>query len=495
MSLRNFMLLCMVIMFLLLCSCTVVETDSYTPQVIYYTEENSAYSFRREMECTETELARFCFESAIEEDQRRLCIEATEAVLRALCIKSEENLQFCIYTAASFPTVNIQGHTLSANLQNWRSVDYVTSVLLTAYGECTHYGTAYGYAVWLCEKFGWQECSEVHFIYPDEQTSCDLNLLCFDPCFVSEHDAAAAEGNSCLFVRKYIAAYGDSALQTLLAETNSTTGMENLALELTKFYEENNMTVELSRLCYGFGGLSYQYIVRSELAVFYIGTDWIDRNWEYNPLVTESFLHMCYPDLREFFETNVMQMEQYQELFALEEYDNDLHIILENSKRKSNSYYQSGTHQIHLYNVDSLMHEYIHALTQPEETMESWMVEGFARYFSYRFDRYGIAFLNQNYNQTAITENVQYVCDYLVEIGRPIDMSQDYASLENYIVQYYGLDDPNENYAAGSSFVQYLVQRYGENYIIQHLYVERQPLDQDYAELIEDWNRHIADIT
>ena len=214
-------------------------------------------------------------------------------------------------------------------------------------------------------------------------------------------------------------------------------------------------------------------------------------NAEYNPLITDGFLHSDYAETKAFFETNLKQMKQYQELFALDTYDNDLSIVFENTTLPQTSFYQSNIHTIYLKNVDSLMHEYIHALTQPKYSMKLWESEGFARYFSYYYDLYGIAFLNQDYNNSPDTPELKYIHEYLATINRPIDMAKDFTELENIAVYSRSLTDPNKSYATGSSFVQYLVKQYGEEAVINSIYGNGDPLPKSYAELVKEWNEFI----
>ena len=72
-----------------------------------------------------------------------------------------------------------------------------------------------------------------------------------------------------------------------------------------------------------------------------------------------------------------------------------------------------------------------------------------------------------------------------------IDMAKDYCELENVAVYYFGFTDPNANYLAGSSFVQYLVKQYGEEAVINSIYGDKTPLPKTYVELVRDWVAYI----
>ena len=100
-------------------------------------------------------------------------------------------------------------------------------------------------------------------------------------------------------------------------------------------------------------------------------------------------------------------------------------------------------------------------------------------------------FLNQDYNNSSNTPELKYIHEYLASINRPIDMAKDYRELENVAVYYFSFTNPNENYLAGSSFVQYLVEQYGEEAVINSIYGNGNSLPQAYAELVKAWNKYI----
>ena len=77
-------------MMLLLTSCAVnpdiqpVTTPierNYVVTDVTYSEPTAQYAFRLNMDTTETEFAKYCFEESIEEKDREACIESTDKVL------------------------------------------------------------------------------------------------------------------------------------------------------------------------------------------------------------------------------------------------------------------------------------------------------------------------------------------------------------------------------------------------------------------------------
>jgi len=463
---------------------TVPPERSYVSADVTYSEPFAQFAFRINMDSVETESAKYFFESNIDASEREACIEATEKILSS---QSPERLipEIYIFSPDRYECKLISNHKLYCAVQAWDSVEYAADVLLTAYGETAHYGAAFGYANYLAKSLRWSSYEE-SFSCPSVIDIMDLNYLCFDKAFAASDDIAAAKGIACDFVEFFIRQHGEQTFQQLLSSHAKTTDA------LAAYYKENGVSYTPSAVQYGYGGKKYDYLVYSDYGTFYIANDWADLNAGYNPLISDGFLHSHYTDTKTFFETNLKQMKQYQDLFPLDGYNHDLDIVFTNPIDASKtSFYQSVNHRIYLYNVDSLMHEYIHSLTMPSASMANWQVEGFARYFSYYFDFYGMAFLNQDYNNTPNTPTAKYVHEYLAAIDRPIDMAKDYRELENAAVHYFGFTNPNENYLAGSSFVQYLVNQYGEDAVINSIYGNGDSLPKKYGELVQEWKEYI----
>ena len=469
---------------ILLTSCIATAEREYYSDEITYSEPGGQYSFRMKMDVTETESVKYFFEPNIKSDERESCIEVTEKILSNLSLDST-TLGIYIFSQNRYSSKYISDHKLYCTIQNWKSIEYITDVLLAVYEKTAHYGTAIGYANYLSRNYKWENVKG-SFSSPSVNDILDLNYLCFDERFVSYKDLVSAEEIACDFVDSYINKHGEKAIQQLLTSHIKT---ENALL---LYYKDHGVYYTPSPIQYGYGGASYDYLVYSDCGTFYVSKGWIDTNAEYNPLIGDGFLHSNYTETKTFFQTNIKQMQLYQELFNLDDYNNDLDIIFTKPISASKySFYQSANHRIYVYNVDSLMHEYIHALTMPKTSMASWQVEGFARYFSYYYDFYGISFLNQDYNNTPNTPATKWIYEYLATINRPIDMARDYRELENLAVYSRSYADPNANYLAGASFVQYLVNQYGEDAVINNIYGNGAPLPKSYDELIKDWNEFI----
>lgn len=466
------------------------EPPSYIRMSVAYSEANSQYGFKKEVLCTETAWARYCFEHKLAEELRQSCMETTDRILSNLGVTEEKPE---IYIFDTFAGINIIENSLYTSQDDWKSADYVANVILAACGEGAHYGLAYGYGAVLCEQWGWKTPEWSENPTPENREVYDLNLLCFDESFVSEEDILAARQISYRAVKYLLETYGEETVWHLLAVSRTDAGMVELREKLREYYSTQSVDYSPSLLRFGYGGVSYSYVLESAFGTFYMGKDWTDANGDSNPLVTEGFLHKDYMETKAFFERNLDQMECYQRRLDLESYDNALVILFPNSKTGYRySCYQPGNHQILVFNIDSLMHEYIHSLTKPDASRELWETEGFARYFSYFYDYYGIAFLNEDYNNAAESEANTYLAAFQEKIDRPIDMQTDFKEIENIAVYSRGYTDPNAGYVAGSSFIQYLIRVYGEAFVVQCIYGD-ESFPKAYDELVAQWNQYVEE--
>lgn len=463
------------LLFLVLCFCVPAMAEEKVS--VSYGEPWGA-SFRFWAEQTKGEYAAFLFDSALDAETRQGCVAAVDELLRQL--PPMEKPEICVVPQRLFTGAVIDGNRLYISPMDWQSVDFAALVLQAAAGEFSHYGLAYGLAGWLRGQSG-------EFAVMQEPAAYDLNLLCFDTDFVPETDATNARTLSVCFATEYIAAHGSAAYLSLLLESDTENGAQAAAEVLQQYYTAHGVVAEVSALRFAQGGKAYRYRVQVEGAVFHVGREWQDANHALNPLVSENFLHEDYASVRTFFCINELQMAQYRQLFATNGPWEDVAVLLLNPQRRTNtSRYLLAEHSILLLNVDSLTHEYIHALMQPRPTQTLWETEGIARYFSFYYDHYGLAFLNADYNDPPDLEHVQFVRAYREAIGRPIDMAVDFGELESLGAYSRKDQSPNESYSSGSAFVHYLVQRFGAEAVIRHV-GGQEALPQDISVLTADW--------
>lgn len=445
---------------------------------ITYSEPEGA-SFRFWAEKMEGEQAVFLFDTSVDAQTREDCMAAVNALLRQL--PPMEKPAICVVPGRLFAGTAIVGNRLYLSEADWQSADFAALVLQAAAGECAHYGLAYGLAGRLLGQDG-------AFTAMQEDAAYDLNLLCFDGDFVPAEDALNARGLSIGFADAYIAAHGEAAYLSLLMDSDTAEGMNRVAVALQAYYGANGVETEVSSLRLAHGGKAYQYRVQTEGASYRVGREWQDLNHGLNPLVSENFLHEDYAAVRDFFRINEMQMAQYRALCASAgPWAEDVEVLLLNPQQKTNvSRYMAAKKQIWLLNVDSLMHEYIHALMPSRSGQTLWETEGVARYFSFYYDHYGWAFLNEDYNNPPELAHVQFINDYRAFVGRPIDMQVEFGELESLGAYSRKDQSPDESYASGSAFVHYLVQRFGEEAVIRHIR-GLELLPQDVSALTADW--------
>ena len=363
------------------------------------------------------------------------------------------------------------------------------------FGEFCNYGLIYGYSDYLLSLLNSDNIEQTDFIWDGktDPSLLDLNLLCFNPSFTSQENIDKAQKTATAVVYNYINTYGISKFHDLLADSGDIGRQDKFREELTNFYSLNGINYTPTCILYTWGGHSYDYIARGSYAFFCVGKNWRDAMDNLNPLTYDGFLHRDYHEVKEFFEINTRQMGQYQSLFDFDNCNNDLYVYFTNNSQSSrNSYYQLQTHSIYLKNVDSLMHEYIHSITLEKIRNETnWNTEGVARYFSYKYDHYGIAMLNVDYNQDSDSDELQYVREYKENIGRDIDMAVDYREIENIAVFSRDLYDPNKTYVSGSSFVGFLVEQLGEQETIDLIFSENGLKGASYGELVHGWSQYI----
>lgn len=487
-------LIALFLLALILCGCgqqTVAETTaptlppinySYTTQSVTCSEGQNLLGFRKDVEVMETDLAGYGFEKSIPQAEREDCVEATEALLRAAGLDGKP----MIYVLSSYDGIRIQGNTLYTGRRDWHSAEYGADVLTAACGGLTHYGLTWGWANVLT-----QAPEEMPFTAPQVAEIGDLNLLCFDPAFASEEDIRAAKSLALGFTRKLLADNGD--LRAMLTASNTTEGMEALSDALEAYYRENGFDYRPGTLRFGQGGASVDYIVDTDLAQFCVSTDWADVT-EYFP---ETFLHSDYGQTREFFHINLRQMEQYQALFGLDNYNNDLLILIANRVTyRYTSFFEGRENRIDLVCAGALMHEYIHALTYNRHSpdMELWAGEAFAEHFERYYNHYGVLMENAAYQDMTDTPKSHYAFEYREKIGRPIDLARDFEELDNIFAYSRGYTHPSmQKYYAGAPFIGYLVKLYGVEEVTQHFWGDHRDLPKSTDDLAADWAQYLED--
>ena len=106
---------------------TAPQERSYVSADITYSEPTAQYAFRLNMDSTETELAKYFFESNIDDKEREACIEATEKVLSSQPLESAIP-EIYIFSQDRYDDTLISNHKLYSSLQEWKSAEYIADV-------------------------------------------------------------------------------------------------------------------------------------------------------------------------------------------------------------------------------------------------------------------------------------------------------------------------------------------------------------------------------
>ena len=141
------------------------------------------------------------------------------------------------------------------------------------------------------------------------------------------------------------------------------------------------------------------------------------------------------------------------------------------------------------------MHEYIHALTFKDIILESWAIEGSARYFSYFYDYYGNAMSSVDYNTLPEESKWRFIHEFKASLGRDIDVATDFEELQHLHTYAFNYNNPDAGggYASGSSFIGYLISRFGQEEVIEILCVTHDFGAYTYDELVTDWLTYIQE--
>ena len=482
---------------------------TYEKESVLYSEP-MGLSFQKDLEKTRTDYAAYYFEAAISEEERNACIETTDRMLACIDAVLPVFEVVVLEPKESYGAAAVTANRLFLPVQQWDSVDYLARVLLSGYGEWGNYGLAYGYADYIYRKAGLdgedrstgekEEGNGDSFLPMSAPELYDLNLLCFEERFSSAEDVEAAKNNACLFVKEYLSVHSEEEFLELLASSGTLEDAVGAGEALEGFYAEKGVECSLSSIRYQYGGLTLDYAAACEYACFHVARDWQDQSWKQFQIVPENYLHEDYDEVRAFFECSERQMGEYQELFGFDSYDNSLLVrVAEYYNTRVGGLYLGDEHTIWLFSLNSLMHEYVHSIMfgRFQDWGSKWKTEGFARYFDYKYSVFAQDFYNEFWNRENLTDVAgELMPRYIEFVGRPIDMQMDYPDLDDLFVYYRGIKNPDATYDAGSSFVGYLVEQYGEQEAIAYIISDNEynaEWDKSYDELVQDWNQYIEE--
>lgn len=450
----------------------------------------AGFGLNKDLETATLDGVTYGFDPTISLEKRTGCIQATQEILAS--IGTDNTVSIYIYNPSTYDTTFSRDGSVFLPVQDWTTQEYITALLYGLFGEYCNYGAILGYANYLCQQlYGTPAdlCGQ-DFAYTGDMSTLDLNLLCFRPEFAAEADIQAVQILANTFVAQYIQEHGAAAFHTLLESSGDPARASTFCDTLAAFYRSVGIDHAPSPILYRIGGRTYDYIVKCEYAIMYIEKNWIDMNKDLCPLTYDNFLHENYADVRHYFTTTATEMGQYQELFNLGPYNNDLHIYF-NNHTGTYSHYTESIHSIVLHNTASLSHEYIHSLTANTNIQEPWAHEGFAEWYDSYYNLYGNAMSTVDYN----TVTFPYVVEFREQLGRDFDMSVDFVEFWHVTTYAHSMDDPNDGsgYVAGASFIGYLISRFGEEKVLEIICRTHDFGEYTYEELVADWQVFIQE--
>ena len=365
----------------------------YKNEKISFNEKKSNYedfSVTRQMQSVSVNGRTYCFDTNIPEADCNERIRFTEELLMKAGVTGE--FRICLYNVVKMKHTYVENGSLYGRMDHMSDLEYLTGVLLAAYGEFTNYGMAYGYAALLLGE----EIPEAR--YPEDWDYYDLNLLCFSPDFCDEEELNNNKAIALNFASAYVKKHGHAVYQDLLKKSGQ---LETAAIAreaLADHYKSQGVEPELSPLLYALGGTTYSHVLQCEYATFYTERDFKDINYDiifdtedWEDLTKEMYYgKTSYKSYRKVFEGLRMDMKQYQDFFNLYPYRNSLSVILiyndHFNPQTMGGYYFSAPHQIYLTSLYSFSHEYVHSLIwHSPKTGVQWVQEGLTRYYQRRF--------------------------------------------------------------------------------------------------------------
>ena len=444
----------------------------YQEERIEFSEQKNDFEYfsvARKMRTVTVNGRKYCFELSIPKADCTERIRFTEELLINAGITRE--FRICLYSIVKH--TYIADGSLYGRMSAMSDLEYMTAVLIAAYGEFANYGMAYGYAGLLLGK----EIPEAK--YPVGWNYYDLNYLCFLPQFSSEEDAENAKAIALDFAAEYVAQKGHAAYHNLLEESGKAEEANAAREALLHHYKTRGVSPVLSPVLYAMGGQSYDYIVRCEYAFIYMGKDCAVRREEGWLNYPETYLHEDYPTVAYVFESLREEMHLYQSFLNLYPYNNELKAFfvenIRNNRTGPDGYYDGVKHQIYMTHLYIFSEEYIHSITRHSlgEDPSFWQIEGIVNYLVNRYSR----FFNEDYNALLSLERhpemiEKPVGQYYKLLKRPYDSAldwHDYSSWITYFKDSYDIDKLR-SYEGAISFMTYLCRRFGEREVLDYLF-------------------------
>lgn len=443
----------------------------YQEEKIEFSEQKNDFEYfsvARKMRTVTVNGRKYCFELSIPEADCTERVRFTEELLIKAGITRE--FRICLYSIVKH--TYIEDGSLYGRMGHMSDIEYLTAVLLAAFGEFASYGMAYGYAGLLLEE----GIPEARYLVGWDYY--DLNYLCFLPQFSSEEDAEKTKAIALDFAAAYVAQNGHAAYQTVLEQSGKPEEAAAAREALLSYYKSQGVSPDLSPLLFAMGGMTYDYIVHCEYAVCYMGKDCMVRRIEDWLNYPETYLHEDYPTVAYVFESLREEMHLYQSFLNLYPYDNDMKAFFVGSWREELKNggvgYYNVKNEIYMNRLQVFHEEYLHALTRRHLELDPpiWQSEGIVNYLKNKYSR----FFNEDNNKAYDLDNPHIsgepIGEFLSRLNRPFDSVYDWHDYTDWLVYYMDLYDIEKHwsYSSVQSFMTYLCHRFGEKEVFDYLF-------------------------
>ena len=472
----------------------------FTEEEYIYRQDNANSAKLFHMKYAQVDSVDFFIEEGVPEEIAYEYIDRTIFALKKMGY--DDALKVYLFDGDSVEFCDVREKEVFCSVPTQRKLDFYVNLVLACNGHGCKYGLAHGYANYL---FG-ERTEKAEFLshhHEDTLEEAGLSLLCFDDKYSPYEVIESSVELAYSFTSFYIKEYGVDAFVNLLKDSGNVNKLQEVHEIINDYCKGKYILADSSSLLFSVGGLYFDYIVESPEAVFYVNRNYRDALVNVNPALTQNFLHNDYYSIKDFFEINVSQMNYYKELFGLNPKAEPIDVVLSSDGKDS---YIVNDRLVHIEAVSSIPHEYIHVITHNLLVNEKWCGEGLAAYFSCYKNAYGMDMLTRDYNNPQTSEELKlYVTRYKEHIGRDIDASTDFWEFDNIITYKrmnahnkpeLSLSEGGENYAIASSFIGYLVMRYGETSVIDYFC---KTLDEacfegnHFEDVVADWKDYIED--
>ena len=464
---------------------------------VLFTESQVKFSMKTNLEVTTVGDTEYGFEESISIDDRYDYIVRTEKILDRL--DPDNSISINIYAKETYDEHVAIGSAVHSYLEDLTDLENAMDIIFATYGEYCNYGLVYGYANYILN-----DLSETKTVFSDPIISAEnkylaLNYLCFHPDFASDEDISINQNIANAFVSDYISENGEKAFIEILKASGNVEKVDISNKALSDYYLKHGVSVFLTRNLYKDGGQADHYCVMSEYATFEIPENWVDgltlwvpyhygEDYDY-PNLYDGFLNNDYAKTERFFNVNLEQMRQYEKLFSLEKYRRNVLITFQSARSAVDSSHAHKGNVIYIKNLSSVISLYLFDILRYAGGYQEWKADGFRNYYAFRYDEYGNAMIEHDW--LCCTDLGKL---FVQKTERPIDFKNDIYMIYNIrVYQRYierGEIKPQDSVTHTVSFIDYLVNNYDEQKVIEYFTVTNDLktfTDKKFPELVEDW--------